>query len=80
MEVLTASEGWAQLEQFFRASLILGFLDQLKRSGAPDQVRDTVIKTFLRNLSPDEMASLRSQIETSDFLDALVTSLGDKPT
>jgi len=80
MEVITTTAGWSRLEQFFRASLIVEFLDQLRRSGASDSVRDQVIKTFLRNLSSEKIEELRQAIMASDFLDTLILSLNDRPS
>ena len=80
MEVITNSEGWSTLERHFRSLLIVELLDQLRRSGATDKVRDEVIKTLLRNLTSEELQDLRETIETSRFLDTLIVALGDKPS
>lgn len=72
METITGTPSWGKLEAFLRDSFIIDFLNRLRSAGLPESTRHQVIEAFLRGLSEEDRASLRTTLEVSDLLDTLI--------
>lgn len=74
MEVVTGTDGWARLEEYFRDATLVNLLNTIKNGTLSESLKAEVIHGLLKGLAPEELARVTSILQVSELLDTLIDS------
>ena len=72
MEAMTGTEAYSKLEEYFRDTVVVNLLEQIRVMNLPESTKEQVIHGFLKDLPEEARARISSMLKVSDLLDTLI--------
>jgi hypothetical protein len=72
MEAMTGTDAWARLEEYFRDTMVVNLLEQIRGLDIPMDTKEKMVTAMMQDLSDEDRGRISAMLKVSDLLDTLI--------